>query len=434
MKKLYPLIGLLFMCQACQQQSASTTGPTPTDTTTPPSTAGTEHSAGEATDTTESEDYFPLDQQKAKERPEFTDMAKTILKHDDETADLSYDLKWLKETQKILTAGFNSTYGNMGGITDTEKADLMAKIVGDYFEDNNSYSTLGMLMNGAIQIAFLRYQLVSAYDKLIAQDKAYAKEIESWMKVEKRISSIITKNGHLKYFGGSMARTAGLSNQKRLLEARLNDVQSLMEKHSKDTPVQAKGFTSPDAQLHDLRGNVKRATITTYFCDKKWEPKETDNTITTEFDEEGKARTEYGRFSYEHQSRNDRGQLVEEYSIVPMVEDTEITVKIFTKYEYDQAGTLTRTSTQGGDYTMFTTYTRNKKADIVGITDTTYMEGDKIEDNYTIVIKERDAKGNWTKRLLFVERTSKPDDPNAYINEGEKEYNFKMQERSITYR
>ena len=117
-----------------------------------------------------------------------------------------------------------------------------------------------------------------------------------------------------------------------------------------------------------------------------------------------------------------------------MVEDTEITVKIFTKYEYDQAGTLTRTSTQGGDYTMFTTYTRNKKADIVGITDTTYMEGDKIEDNYTIVIKERDAKGNWTKRLLFVERTSKPDDPNAYNDEGEKEYNFKMQERSITYR
>lgn len=437
MKRLYPLIGLLFMCQACQQQPASPTDTTPTDTNSPLPPANTDYTTGEATDTTESEDYFPLDEQKVKESPAFAHMAKAILKHGDSTANLAYDLKWLKETQKILTAGFNSTFGDMKDYTDTEKADHMAKMLGNIFQNGEDYTTLGMEMNETTQLAFLRYELASAYDKLIAQDKAYAKEIENWMKVEKHMSSIMNAKDHLTYFRGTMGGIASLSEQKRLLEARLNDVQCLLEKHSKDTPVQEKGFTSPDAQIYDLRGNIKKATITTYLCNKEWQPGETESTTTIEFNEEGQIKAIEGdgefKYKYEHQIRNKKGQLVEEYSIKPREEDPGLTVKIFTKYEYDQAGTLTRIRREGGDYGMSTTYTHNKKTDIVGITDITSQEGYKIEDKYTIVIKERDAKGNWTKRLLFVERTSKPDDPDAY-NEGEKEHSFKIQKRNITYR
>lgn len=79
MKKHYPLIGLLFMCQACQQQSASTTGPTPTDTNTSLPPANTDYTTGEATDGTEGDDYFSLDRKKVKENPEFAHMAKAIL-------------------------------------------------------------------------------------------------------------------------------------------------------------------------------------------------------------------------------------------------------------------------------------------------------------------------------------------------------------------
>ena len=431
MKKLYPLIGLLFMCQACQQQSASTTGPTPTDTNTSLPPANTDYTTGEATDGTEGDDYFSLDRKKVKENPEFAHMAKAILKHGDSTANLAYDLKWLKETQKTLTAGFNSTFGDVKDYTDTEKADLMAEMLGNIFQDGEDYTTLGMEMNETTQMAFLRYQLASAYAKLIAQDKAYAMEIENWMKVEKHMTGIMNAQSHLNYFKGTMGGIAGLSSEKRLLEARLSDVQSLLEKNSKCTPHQAKGFTMPDAQIYDLRGNVKKATVTTYLCDNKWQPKGTENATTIEFSEEGKARPVDGAFRYEHQSRNDIGQLVEEYSIIPREEDPDLTVKCFARYEYDQAGILTRTKREGGDCT---TYTRNKDAEIVGITEITHLEGYKTEDKYTVVIKERDAKGNWTKRLLSVESTSKPDDPNAYNNEGEKEHSFKMQVRSITYR
>lgn len=162
-------------------------------------------------------------------------------------------------------------------------------------------------------------------------------------------------------------------------------------------------YTMVDGKFFDLKGNVKKCVISVFAADEKGNPTSTkaESETTIEFGADGKY-TVHSGYNDWNCFRNDNGSI---NKFTWYCDD--FGMEFVDSVSYNNAGfPLTFSSNNLGHQTF--TFVYDADNDIVSKSSTaTYEEGveGKTESKYKIL--ERDAKGNWTKRVTDVAEGTK---------------------------
>ena len=196
-------------------------------------------------------------------------------------------------------------------------------------------------------------------------------------------------------------------------------------------------FLSPDLQLHNLRGQVKKVSTTIYDADKNGHRNfESHKTLLT-FDEQGNwTGNEQARFSKSNCKRNAKGQLtaLRYRYIISKAEDYGYDYEY--EYFYNPAGFRIE---MGEDYSgelcgsMTHRYAYTEQGDPTTITVSGVGDGVGLEEKIEITIKERDDHGNWIAALYKSTSTTTEE----YGDEGQTDVttytNYHLHLRKIEY-
>ena len=196
-------------------------------------------------------------------------------------------------------------------------------------------------------------------------------------------------------------------------------------------------FLSPDLQLHNLHGQVKKVSTTIYDADKNGHRNFESHKTQLTFDEQGNwTANEQTCFTKSNFKRNAKGQITEnKYRyIVNKAEDYGYDYEY--EYFYNPAGFLIE---MGEDYTgelcgsMTHRYTYNEDGERTVITVSGVGDGVGLEEKIEITIKERDDHGNWICALYKDTSTTTEE----YGEEGQTDVstftNYSLHVRKIEY-
>lgn len=162
-------------------------------------------------------------------------------------------------------------------------------------------------------------------------------------------------------------------------------------------------YTMVDGKFFDLKGNVKKCVISVYTADENGNPtsSKAESETTIEFDADGKYSVHSGYDNWDC-VRNDNGS-INKFSWYC----SDFGMTFADSVSYNNVGfPLTLSSNNLGHQTF--TFEYDADNELVSKSSTaTYEEGVEGKTVSTYKILKRDAKGNWTKRLIDVAEGTK---------------------------
>lgn len=158
-------------------------------------------------------------------------------------------------------------------------------------------------------------------------------------------------------------------------------------------------FTSPDRQLHDLAGNVKKVAIYSIDTEKDWQyvlGQGDWGLIEYEFDQKGMIKRTDIHDDYKY-IRNDNNVLVKKEKYI-----SDFGISISEEFQYDENGSLTKKIINGLEWVGNEIYEYDHKGNCISVTRTAEGEGiyryNVTEQKFDYI--SRDNQGNWTKRYI----------------------------------
>ncbi len=235
----------------------------------------------------------------------------------------------------------------------------------------------------------------------------------------------------LPLFAAIMLCSCGNTTSKSAGECDSDSVASFEETEECEANL---NYMHPDTQMFELFGMVKSMTLTKYYdVSSEGEIKDKSNS----FVEKKLFFTRSGEFDiynkdFEWRLTNpqfDRSSELKVSKVTWHVEDFDMNLS--DTYEYNSHGMVSKLESEGVENFSTITFKYDNNTNLISSHDESVGEGSIFCTDITYTILEKDAQGNWTKRLLKCDEKTGDDDGSGKYTESSTYY--EVETREIEY-
>lgn len=191
-------------------------------------------------------------------------------------------------------------------------------------------------------------------------------------------------------------------------------------------------FASPDLALYNLNGLVK--SVSGSYCNSDKDGKETEGQFmeySIAFDKDGVLQTDDVRnynIKTSQSERDAEGRLTK----IHHEPDEDFGADTSYEFGYKEGRLVSSLNEWMGEISggSSATYTYDEEGNVVKVVTKGDSDGISFTYTYTYTIKEKDAKGNWTKRLVYYEEEESSGDAGEKLSVSQY---YRMETRKIQY-